>query len=37
MDSEAIAESFNVSVPMAAFRLRTTGVARQVAAERAKR
>lgn len=36
MDSEAIAESFNVSVPMAEFRLRTTGVVRQLAAERAK-
>jgi Zn-dependent peptidase ImmA (M78 family) len=37
MESEAIAEAFNVSEQMAAFRLRTTGAARQVAAERAKR
>jgi hypothetical protein len=32
MDSQAIAEKFNVSEQMATFRLRTTGVARQLAA-----
>lgn len=36
MDSEAISEAFEVSEQMAAFRLRTTGVAQQVSAERAK-
>jgi hypothetical protein len=37
LDSQAIAETYNVSEPMAAFRLRTTGVARQLAAARARR
>lgn len=36
MDSEAISEAFEVSEQMAAFRLRTTGVAQQASAERAK-
>jgi predicted transcriptional regulator len=34
MDSQAIADNFNVSEQMAAFRLRTTGVTRQLAARR---
>jgi Zn-dependent peptidase ImmA (M78 family) len=34
LDSAAIAVKYNVSEPMAAFRLRTTGVARQVEAAR---
>lgn len=34
MDSQAIAEKFNVSEQMATFRLRTTGVPRQLAARR---
>lgn len=37
MDSAAIAEAFNVSETMAAFRLRTTGVQRQLAASRSRR
>jgi Zn-dependent peptidase ImmA (M78 family) len=37
LDSQAIAETYNVSEPMAAFRLRTTGVGRQLAAARARR
>lgn len=37
MDSAAIAETYNVSEPMAAYRLRTTGVQRQIAAARARR
>jgi Zn-dependent peptidase ImmA (M78 family) len=37
LDSHAIAREFNVSEPMAAFRLRTTGVARQVQAGRRQR
>jgi Zn-dependent peptidase ImmA (M78 family) len=34
LDSAAIAETYSVSEPMAAFRLRTTGVTRQLAAGR---
>jgi hypothetical protein len=37
MDSSAIAQTFNVSETMAAFRLRTTGVERQLAASRSSR
>lgn len=37
MDSAAIAEAFSVSEAMAAFRLRTTGVERQLAASRSRR
>lgn len=37
MDSAAIADAFNVSETMAAFRLRTTGVERQLAAARSRR
>jgi hypothetical protein len=37
MDSAAIAEAFTVSDAMAAFRLRTTGVERQLAASRSRR
>jgi Zn-dependent peptidase ImmA (M78 family) len=37
LDSHAIAETYTVSEPMAAYRLRTTGVTRQLAAARARR
>lgn len=37
MDSGAVAEAFNVSEAMAAFRLRTTGVERQLAALHSRR
>ena len=37
MDSAGIAETYNVSEPMAAYRLRTTGVERQTTAARARR
>lgn len=37
LDSAGIAEACNVSEPMAAFRLRTTGVTRQLAAARSHR
>ncbi len=37
MDSAAIAQAFNVSEAMATFRLRTTGVERQLAASRSRR
>lgn len=36
LDSQAIAEEYNVSEPMATYRLRTTGVTRQLAAARAR-
>lgn len=37
LDSAAIAEEYHVSEPMATFRLRTTGVERQLAASRSRR
>ncbi len=37
LDVQAIAETYGVSEQMAAFRVRTTGVARQLAASRARR
>jgi len=36
LDSHAIADTYKVSEPMAAFRLRTTGVTRQLAARRSR-
>ena len=37
MDSAEIAEAYSVSEPMASFRLRTTGVMRQLGASRDRR